>query len=65
MIEYGIAKNTNNLANPQGIICSGLSKEEAENWIDDHLASRGSPTEFCIVSRQVSEWDLAEDAYLL
>ena len=63
MTEYGIARNTRNLADPSGMICSGLTKDEAENWIQDHLSSQGSPTEFCIVSRQVSDWDLAEDAH--
>jgi len=63
MTEYGIARNTRNLADPSGLICTNMTKEQAEDWIGDHLASRGSPTEFCIVSRQVSDWDLAEDTY--
>lgn len=62
MTEYGIARNTNNLANESDIICDGLTKDEAEDWMSYHLANRGSPTEFCIVSREVSDWDLAEDA---
>lgn len=63
MTEYGIARNTNDLANPSGLVCTGLTKDEAEDWISYHLSGRGSPTEFCIVSREVSDWDLAEDAY--
>ena len=63
MTEYGIARNTRDLANPSGLVCTGMTKDEAEDWISYHLANRGSPTEFCIVSREVSDWDLAEDAY--
>lgn len=63
MTEYGIARNTRNLADPAGMICSGLTKEAAEDWMQSHLASQGSQTEFCIVSREVSDWDLAEDAH--
>lgn len=62
MTEYGIAGNTNNLANKSDIICDGLTKDEAEDWMSYHLGNRGSQTEFCIVSREVSDWDLAEDA---
>lgn len=62
MIEYGIARNTNNLANESDVICKGLTKDEAEDWMGYHLANQGSQTEFCIVSREVSDWDLAEDA---
>lgn len=63
MTEYGIARNTNDLANPSGLVCTGMTKDEAEDWISYHLSGRGSPTEFCIVSREVSDWDLAEDTY--
>lgn len=63
MTEYGIARNTNNLANKSDIICKGLTKDEAEGWMSYHLSGRGSPTEYCIVSREVSDWDLAEDTY--
>ena len=63
MTEYGIARNTRNLANPAGIICTGMTKDQAEDWIGYHLANQGSQTEFCIISREVSDWDLAEDTY--
>jgi hypothetical protein len=62
MTEYGIARNTNNLASKSDIICEGMTKEAAEDWISCHLSGRGSPTEYCIMSREVSDWDLAEDA---
>lgn len=38
MTEYGIARNTRNLADPAGMICSGLTKEAAEDWMLSHLA---------------------------
>lgn len=59
MTEYGIARNTNNLANKSEIICEGMTQDEAEDWMGYHLANQGSQTEFCIVSREVSDWDLA------
>lgn len=62
MTEYGIARKTRNLADPSGIICAGLSKGAAEDWMYAHLARQGSQPEYCIVSREVSDWDLAEDA---
>ena len=64
MTEYGIARNTYNLANPSDVICKGMTKEAAEDWISFHLSGQGSSTEFCIVSREVSDWDLAEDTLI-
>jgi len=32
MTEYGIARNTRNLADPSGLICTNMTKEQAEDW---------------------------------
>lgn len=61
MTEYGIARNTNNLADKSGLVCTGMTKDAAEDWMASHLADRGNPTEFCIVKREVSDWDIEED----
>lgn len=59
MTEYGIARNTNNFKN-EDMHRTGMTKDEAEEWMYDWLRDRGSPTEFYIVCREVSEWDSTE-----
>lgn len=59
MTEYGIARNTSEFKN-EDMHRTGMTKDEAEEWMQDWLSGRGSPTEYCIVSREVSAWDLAD-----
>lgn len=56
-IEYGIAKQT---FKGEEIHIDGMTKEEAEGWISEWLAYQGASNIYYIVSREVSDWDLAE-----